>query len=165
PRQARPAVEERRLRSRLPRGPLPRDPPPGALRLPATGRRRRSAAWRLGRAEGRRGGRAQPGEADAARGLLGAGGGAPRRIRLRPRRAPRRRRARPRGWRATRRGRAPRARRFRGPRGECRTVRLVRELLLLPLHLYRRGISPALGPHCRYHPTCSEYAPQAVREY
>jgi len=44
-------------------------------------------------------------------------------------------------------------------------VRLVRELLLLPLHLYRRVISPALGPHCRYHPTCSEYALQAVREY
>ena len=44
-------------------------------------------------------------------------------------------------------------------------MRVVRELLLLPLHLYRRVISPALGPHCRYHPTCSEYALQAVREY
>jgi putative membrane protein insertion efficiency factor len=44
-------------------------------------------------------------------------------------------------------------------------VRLFRELFLLPLHLYRRVISPALGPHCRYHPTCSEYALEAVRSY
>ena len=43
--------------------------------------------------------------------------------------------------------------------------RALRELLLLPLHLYRRAISPALGPHCRYHPTCSEYAVEAVRTY
>jgi putative membrane protein insertion efficiency factor len=44
-------------------------------------------------------------------------------------------------------------------------VRALREVLLGPLHLYRRLISPALGPHCRYHPTCSEYAVEAVRSY
>jgi uncharacterized protein len=44
-------------------------------------------------------------------------------------------------------------------------MRLLREVLLAPLHLYRRVISPALGPHCRYHPSCSEYALEAVREY
>ena len=42
---------------------------------------------------------------------------------------------------------------------------LFREALLAPLHLYRRVISPALGPHCRYHPSCSEYALGAVREH
>ena len=37
-------------------------------------------------------------------------------------------------------------------------------LFLLPLQLYRRVISPALGPRCKYYPTCSAYAEQAVRE-
>ena len=41
----------------------------------------------------------------------------------------------------------------------------LRELVLLPLHLYRRVISPLFGPRCRYYPSCSEYAVQAVREY
>jgi putative membrane protein insertion efficiency factor len=44
-------------------------------------------------------------------------------------------------------------------------MRLVRELFLLPLHLYRRVISPLMRPHCRYSPSCSEYALDAVREY
>ena len=30
---------------------------------------------------------------------------------------------------------------------------------------YRRFISPLLGPHCRFLPTCSDYAAQAVRRY
>ena len=41
--------------------------------------------------------------------------------------------------------------------------RLFRELCLAPLHLYRRVISPLIGARCRYHPTCSEYAVEAVR--
>ena len=44
-------------------------------------------------------------------------------------------------------------------------MRYLRELVLLPLHLYRRVISPALGPHCRYQPSCSDYALEAVRTY
>ena len=43
--------------------------------------------------------------------------------------------------------------------------RLFRELCLTPLHLYRRVISPLVGPRCRYHPTCSEYAVEAVRAH
>ena len=43
--------------------------------------------------------------------------------------------------------------------------RLLREAFLLPLHLYRRVISPVMRPHCRYSPSCSEYALQAVRQY
>ena len=37
--------------------------------------------------------------------------------------------------------------------------------LLLPVRLYRYFISPLLGPRCRFHPTCSEYAIQAVETY
>ena len=43
--------------------------------------------------------------------------------------------------------------------------RVVREIFLGPLHLYRRVISPVMRPHCRYSPSCSEYALDAVREY
>jgi uncharacterized protein len=41
----------------------------------------------------------------------------------------------------------------------------LRELFLLPLHLYRRVMSPLLGARCRYYPSCSAYAVEAVREY
>lgn len=30
---------------------------------------------------------------------------------------------------------------------------------------YKRWISPLLGPRCRFHPTCSEYAMQAIARY
>jgi putative membrane protein insertion efficiency factor len=43
--------------------------------------------------------------------------------------------------------------------------RLVRELAVLPLAVYQRLISPLLGPRCRYAPTCSDYAIQAIREF
>lgn len=38
-------------------------------------------------------------------------------------------------------------------------------LLLLVIAFYRRVISPFLGPHCRYAPTCSEYAAEAIRTH
>jgi putative membrane protein insertion efficiency factor len=41
----------------------------------------------------------------------------------------------------------------------------VRAVLVAPIRLYQRWISPALPAHCKYHPTCSEYAAQAVRTY
>lgn len=31
------------------------------------------------------------------------------------------------------------------------------------LRFYKRFISPLLGQHCRFHPSCSEYAMQAIR--
>ena len=34
-----------------------------------------------------------------------------------------------------------------------------------PIRLYRRLISPAFGQRCKYHPSCSAYALQAVRSY
>ena len=42
--------------------------------------------------------------------------------------------------------------------------RLLRELFLLPLLAYRRLISPLLPARCKYYPSCSTYAVQAVRE-
>jgi putative membrane protein insertion efficiency factor len=44
-------------------------------------------------------------------------------------------------------------------------MRRAREVFLLPLHLYRRVISPALPQRCRYYPSCSAYAVDAVREF
>lgn len=37
--------------------------------------------------------------------------------------------------------------------------------MLVMLRFYKREISPALPPCCRYTPTCSEYAMQAVEKY
>lgn len=40
----------------------------------------------------------------------------------------------------------------------------IREVFLLPIHAYRWAISPNLPPRCRYYPSCSSYAVEAVRE-
>jgi putative membrane protein insertion efficiency factor len=37
-------------------------------------------------------------------------------------------------------------------------------ILIAPIRLYQRFISPAFAPRCRYYPTCSEYAVQSLRE-
>jgi hypothetical protein len=42
--------------------------------------------------------------------------------------------------------------------------RLLSALLIAPIRLYQRFISPAFAPRCRYYPTCSEYAVQSIRE-
>lgn len=38
-------------------------------------------------------------------------------------------------------------------------------ILLFVIKAYQYLISPMLGPSCRYTPTCSEYATQAVQKY
>ena len=47
----------------------------------------------------------------------------------------------------------------------ARTTGPVARLLLLLVGGYRRWISPLLGPRCRFLPTCSEYAGQALVEH
>jgi len=42
---------------------------------------------------------------------------------------------------------------------------LGRAPLLGLLRLYRIAISPALGPACRYEPSCSAYAEEAIRRF
>jgi putative membrane protein insertion efficiency factor len=37
-------------------------------------------------------------------------------------------------------------------------------IVLAPIRLYQRVISPALPRRCKYEPTCSAYAVQAIRE-
>ncbi len=41
----------------------------------------------------------------------------------------------------------------------------MKSLALRLLRLYKRWISPAFPPSCRYMPTCSEYAMEAVERY
>lgn len=44
-------------------------------------------------------------------------------------------------------------------------LRLLAELLILPIRFYQRFISPLTPPSCRYTPTCSQYAVEALRKY
>jgi putative membrane protein insertion efficiency factor len=39
----------------------------------------------------------------------------------------------------------------------------MKSLLLLLLRGYKFGISPLLGNNCRFYPSCSEYAAQAIQ--
>lgn len=41
----------------------------------------------------------------------------------------------------------------------------MKTLALAVLRLYKRWISPALPPSCRYVPTCSEYAQEAIERF
>jgi putative membrane protein insertion efficiency factor len=41
---------------------------------------------------------------------------------------------------------------------------LLTALLVAPIRFYQRWISPAIAPRCRYYPTCSAYAVEAIRE-
>lgn len=34
--------------------------------------------------------------------------------------------------------------------------------MIVPIRLYRRILSPLLPRRCRFHPSCSEYAAQAI---
>ena len=43
--------------------------------------------------------------------------------------------------------------------------RLLTALILLPIYFYQRCISPLTPPSCRFTPTCSEYAVQALRKH
>lgn len=42
---------------------------------------------------------------------------------------------------------------------------LTGRILVGALRLYQKGISPFLGPRCKYYPSCSEYAILAIGKY
>ena len=44
-------------------------------------------------------------------------------------------------------------------------AQMFRSFILMLLRGYKRGISPFLGQHCRFHPTCSVYTMQAVERF
>jgi len=41
----------------------------------------------------------------------------------------------------------------------------MKTVLLFALRTYKRILSPVLGRHCRFYPTCSDYMAQAVDKY
>ena len=41
----------------------------------------------------------------------------------------------------------------------------LRALAIAPIKLYQRLISPMVGQRCKYYPSCSEYAVQAVQRF
>ena len=42
---------------------------------------------------------------------------------------------------------------------------VARRLAIAPIRLYQRTLSPALPRRCRYEPTCSRYAAQAIEQF
>lgn len=41
----------------------------------------------------------------------------------------------------------------------------MKRLLIGLLHAYRYALSPFLGRNCRFHPSCSEYALEAIERF
>ncbi len=44
-------------------------------------------------------------------------------------------------------------------------VPLPRRVAVAPIRFYQRFVSPGLAPRCKYEPSCSRYAAQAVTEF
>lgn len=42
---------------------------------------------------------------------------------------------------------------------------MLTRILILPIRFYQRFISPMLPPACRFTPTCSQYAIEALQKY
>jgi len=42
---------------------------------------------------------------------------------------------------------------------------MIERPLLLLIRGYSRFISPLFGPHCRFHPSCSSYAAEAIETH
>ncbi|PQA31654.1 membrane protein insertion efficiency factor YidD [Amnimonas aquatica] len=41
----------------------------------------------------------------------------------------------------------------------------MKQIALLPIRFYRYAISPMMAPHCRFHPSCSAYAEEAIHRF
>lgn len=46
---------------------------------------------------------------------------------------------------------------------ERKNISLLASIILLPIYFYRYAISPLIGPRCRFYPTCSTYAVEAIK--
>jgi uncharacterized protein len=44
-------------------------------------------------------------------------------------------------------------------------MKLLRSVTIAPIKLYQAVVSPAIGQRCRYYPSCSEYAVQAISRF
>ncbi len=42
---------------------------------------------------------------------------------------------------------------------------VINKALILVIRFYKLFISPVLGPHCKYYPSCSDYAVEALRQH
>jgi putative membrane protein insertion efficiency factor len=51
------------------------------------------------------------------------------------------------------------------PRIPTAAARIARGVVVAPVVVYQRVVSPALPRRCKYEPTCSRYAVDAIREY
>ena len=49
--------------------------------------------------------------------------------------------------------------------GKAGMKKILSYLLLLPVYFYRGYISPMTPPSCRFVPTCSEYAIEAIKKH
>lgn len=41
----------------------------------------------------------------------------------------------------------------------------LKKIFIFPIKIYKRFISPCLPPRCRYYPSCSSYAIQAIEKH
>lgn len=41
----------------------------------------------------------------------------------------------------------------------------MKKIAIIPIYLYQAIISPLLGNNCRYQPSCSQYAKEAIMEW
>jgi uncharacterized protein len=41
----------------------------------------------------------------------------------------------------------------------------LRAVAIAPIRLYQRVVAPAFGERCKYYPSCSEYAAQAISRF
>lgn len=44
-------------------------------------------------------------------------------------------------------------------------MRVARRVAVAPIRVYQRAIGPLFGQRCKYYPSCSEYAAQAVTRF
>ena len=42
---------------------------------------------------------------------------------------------------------------------------MMRDALILPIRLYQRFVSPMIAPRCRFYPSCSQYAIEAIEKH